>query len=97
MLVIYFGAAKNSKEYKSGHGDGISRIITPFCLLCNGDKLYQSAHGRFRSTVKAISMMGNKRCHSKEICTPGFMAEKYEIQEAMRQTNCTPLSLIWLF
>jgi len=67
MLAIYFGAATNSTEYKNGHVNGMSCIVTPFCLLFHVDKLYQSADGRFRSTLKALSIIRNKRCHSKEI------------------------------
>lgn len=95
MLVIYFGAAKNSTEYKIGHVNGMSCIVTPFCLLFHVDKLYQSADGRFRSTLKALSIIRNKRCHSKDLVCSDLMAEMYEMQEAMWQKNGIPLSVIW--
>jgi len=67
MLAIYFGATKNSTERKSGHVNGMSHVITPLCLLFYVAKLYQSADGSFRSTLKALSIIRNKSCHSKEI------------------------------
>jgi hypothetical protein len=67
MLAIYFGATKNCTEHKSGHVNGMSHVIMPFCLFYYVATLYQSADGRFRITLKALSIIRNKKCHSKEI------------------------------
>jgi hypothetical protein len=80
MLATYFGAAKNSTEHKRGHVNGTSHVITLFCLLFYVDKLYQSANGRFRSTLKMLSII-RKIPWQRYLVHNDFMAEKYEMQE----------------
>jgi hypothetical protein len=97
MLAIYFGAAKNSTEYKSGHVNDTSHVITHFCLLFYVDKLYQSANGRFRSTLKVLSIIRNKRCHGKDILFTMILWLKSMKcrRKPCDKKNGTPLSVIW--
>lgn len=96
MLSIYFGAAKNSTEYKSGRVNGMSHIITFFCLLFCVHKMYQSAVGRFRSTLKVWSIIRNKRCYSKEILfTVILWLKSMKCRKPCDKKNGINLSVIW--
>jgi len=72
MLAVYFGATKNSTEHKSGHVNCTSHVITPFCLLFYVAKLYQSADGRYRSTLKAPCIIRKKDATVKKSCSQQF-------------------------